>query len=69
MGDDILFVLSMTMIVSILGLVFFHFPYGRIFLGDGGSLLLGTLISIFIFYVLGDSFTFQKELKINKTFF
>lgn len=45
MGDDILFVLSMTMIVSILGLIFFNFPYGRIFLGDGGAYLLGTYIA------------------------
>ena len=65
-----LFSIGIIVILSFLSLYYFNFrKNNKIFLGDGGSLLLGTLISIFIFYVLGDSFTFQKELKINKTFF
>ena len=39
------------------------------FLGDGGSMLLGTLCMIYILHLLGKDFNFNSELKINKTLF
>lgn len=39
------------------------------FLGDGGSLLLGTLIAIYIFYILKDPYTLKADWTINKTLF
>ena len=55
---------------SILPLYYFNFKKKRkVFLGDGGSLLLGTLIAVYIFYVLGDTYTLKTGWTINKTLF
>ena len=55
---------------SILPLYYFNFKKERkVFLGDGGSLLLGTLIAVYIFYVLGDTYTLKTDWTINKTLF
>jgi len=55
---------------SILPLYYFNFKKKRkVFLGDGGSLLLGTLIAVYIFYVLGDTYTLKTDWTINKTLF
>ena len=55
---------------SILPLYYFNFKKKRkVFLGDGGSLLLGTLIAVYIFYVLGDTYTLKTVWTINKTLF
>lgn len=53
---------------SILPLYYFNFKKKRkVFLGDGGSLLLGTLVAVYIFYVLGDTYTLKTNWTINKT--
>ena len=55
---------------SILPLYYFNFKKKKkVFLGDGGSLLLGTLIAVYIFYVLGDTYTLKTDWTINKTIF
>ena len=55
---------------SILPLYYFNFKKKKkVFLGDGGSLLLGTLIAVYIFYVLGDTYTLKTDWTINKTLF
>ena len=55
---------------SILPLYYFNFKKKKkVFLGDGGSLLLGTLVAIYIFYVLGDTYTLKTDWTINKTLF
>lgn len=62
--------LGLLIISSLLPLYYFNFKKKRkVFLGDGGSLLLGTIVSIYIFYVLGEDFHFKNEIKINKVFF
>ncbi|MBU78904.1 MAG: hypothetical protein CMD29_02120 [Flavobacteriales bacterium] len=62
--------MGMIIIASILPLYYFNFKEKqKIFLGDGGSLLLGTTISIYIFYVLGSDFTFKDSFELNKTLF
>ena len=63
-------ILGFLFISSMLPLFYFNFKKKRkIFLGDSGSLLLGTLVMIFILFVLNDKFIFKDELKLNKTLF
>jgi len=62
--------LSILVVLSILPLYYFNFKKSqKVFLGDGGSLLLGTIVSIYIFYVLGNEYQFKENFKINKTLF
>ena len=62
--------LSILIVLSILPLYYFNFKKSqKVFLGDGGSLLLGTIISIYIFYFLGNEYTFKAGFQINKTLF
>ena len=63
-------ILGFLFISSMLPLFYFNFKKKRkIFLGDSGSLLLGTLVMIFILFVLNDKFIFKDDLKLNKTLF
>ena len=62
--------IALLLILSILPLYYFNFKKEhKVFLGDGGSLLLGTMVSIYIFYVLGNEYKFQEGFQINKTLF
>jgi len=55
---------------SILPLYYFNFKKKRkVFLGDGGSMLLGTLSMIYVLYSLGNSYSFKQGLIMNKTLF
>ena len=38
----------------------------KVFLGDAGSLLLGTLIAIYLFHVLGLDYTFKEPYQMNR---
>ena len=63
-------ILGFIIIFSMLPLYYFNFKKKRkVFLGDAGSLLLGTLMAIYIFHILGDKFTFDTNWTINKTLF
>ena len=69
-SETALITLSLLLTISLLPLYYFNFKKkGKVFLGDGGSLLLGTIISIYVFYVLGSNFEFKAGLAINKTLF
>mgnify|MGYP000244620997 CR=1 FL=1 len=49
---------------------YFNFKKGKkVFLGDGGSMLLGTVVMIYILNVLGSNYSFDNEYSINKTLF
>jgi UDP-N-acetylmuramyl pentapeptide phosphotransferase/UDP-N-acetylglucosamine-1-phosphate transferase len=62
--------LGILVICSLIPLYYFNFKKTRkIFLGDGGSMLLGTLVMIYILYVLGDSYMLNTQFQINKTLF
>lgn len=62
--------MGLILIASMIPLYYFNFKKKRkVFLGDGGSLLLGTVVSIYVFYVLGDSFNLKPPFRINKTLF
>ena len=62
-----LFSLGVITILSLLPLYYFNFKKNyKVFLGDAGSLFLGTLIATYLFYVLGSEYTFNPNFLINK---
>lgn len=62
-----LFSLGVITILSLLPLYYFNFKkVYKVFLGDAGSLFLGTLIAIYLFYVLGSEYTLKSNYSINK---
>ena len=61
--------LSMGVIlgVSLIPLYYFNFKkQNKIFLGDAGSLFLGAVIAIYLFYVLGAEYELNPQFKMNK---
>ena len=65
-----LYPLVTLLILSLLPLYYFNFKKERkVFLGDAGSLLLGTIVSIYIFHTLGSEYQFKEGFQINKTLF
>ena len=62
--------MGLILIAAILPLYYFNFKQKRkVFLGDGGSLFLGTVIAIYTFYMLGIEFNFKSTYTLNKTLF
>jgi len=69
-GFTVLAPLGLLIVSSILPLYYFNFKKKRkVFLGDGGSMLLGTLIIIYTLQTLSQDYNFSSDLKINKTLF
>ena len=65
-----LYPLGFLVILIIIPLYYFNFKVkSKVFLGDGGSLLLGTLVAVYLFHVLGNNFSFRPGFQINKTLF
>ena len=55
---------------SLIPLYYFNFKNkGKVFLGDGGSLFLGTMVAISVFYVLGQEYQLREGVFFNKTIF
>ena len=62
--------LFILLVLILIPLYYFNFKKNRkVFLGDGGSLLLGTMVSIYIFYILGNEYEFKSSFQINKVLF
>lgn len=62
-----LIVLGGLTISCLLPLYYFNFKKrGKIFLGDGGSLLLGTIVMVYLLYLLGPNYYLRPEFQINK---
>ena len=62
--------LGFILIAGLLPLYYFNFRNKhKVFLGDGGSLLLGTIVAVYAFYILGSDFNFKTDIMINKTLF
>ena len=62
--------LGMIFVLSLIPLYYFNFKKSqKVFLGDGGSLLFGTIVSIYIFYVLGNEYQIREDFQINKVLF
>jgi len=69
-NQTVLTPLSILLVFSLIALYCFNFKKKRkVFLGDGGSLLLGTFVSVYIFFVLGNEYQFKEGLQINKVLF
>jgi len=63
--NSVLFMLGSITAVSLLPLLFYnHKKEKKIFLGDAGSLFLGTIIAIYTFYFLGPSY--KMAIDFNK---
>ncbi len=61
------FSLGMVVVVSLLPLYYFNFKKNyKVFLGDAGSLYLGTLIAIYLFHVLGPAYELKSTFVANK---
>ena len=62
--------LGFLVICSLIPLYYFNFKKrGKVFLGDGGSMFLGTLIMVYLLSILGDNYTMINEFQINKAIF
>ena len=65
-----LYSLGGIVIAALLPLYYFNFKIKRkVFLGDAGSLLLGSLIIVYLLYVLGPEYRFKEGYAINKVLF
>ena len=69
-GLTVIAPLGLLIVSSILPLYYFNFKKkGKVFLGDGGSMLLGTLVMIYVLHALSQDYIFANSLKINKTLY
>tara|TARA_B100002019_G_C21246379_1_gene588507 strand:- start:1231 stop:1920 length:690 start_codon:yes stop_codon:yes gene_type:complete len=61
------FGLGMITVLALLPLYYFNYKKDyKVFLGDAGSLFLGTLAAIYLFYILGTEHQLKEGLNINK---
>ena len=59
--------MGLVIVFSIIPMYYFNFKkQNKIFLGDAGSLFLGTVITIYLFYVLGAEYKLNPQFKMNK---
>lgn len=62
--------LSLITVGSILPMFYFNYRKDKkVFLGDSGSLLLGTLISIYVIHVLSQQYIIKDKYDIHKILF
>ena len=62
--------LGILVVLSCIPLYYLNFKKeNKVFLGDAGSLLFGTLIAVYLFHVLGSEYTFKEYSQINKPLF
>lgn len=62
--------LNWGLIVGLIPLYYFNYrKTHKVFLGDAGSLLLGTLCCIYLFYALGSDYTLNSDWQLNKIIF
>lgn len=69
-SDTHLLSLGFLTISSIIPLYYFNFrKNNKIFLGDSGSMYLGTIIMIYLLYHLSAEYEFKRDFNINKVIF
>ena len=64
--------INLSIIVGCSILPLFYFNYrkgGKVFLGDSGSLFLGTLISIYVIHILSQQYIIKNEYDVHKILF
>ena len=63
-------VLTQILVLSSIPLYYFNFKKtNKVFLGDAGSLFLGTCVSLYIFYILGSNYSLHPSFQSNKVIF
>ncbi len=68
-SSDMVF-LTLIILGSIIPLYFFNFRIkNKIFLGDSGSLLLGTVVSIYVLKILSQDYSIKPNYDLNKVIF
>ena len=65
-----IYFLGILITLSSIPLYYFNYKKeNKVFLGDAGSLLFGSLIAVYLFHVLGSEYTFKEQFKLNKPLF
>ena len=65
-----IYMLGIIIISLIIPLIFYNFKkQHKIFLGDAGSLILGTFISICVFNIFNENYIIKNNFNINKGIF
>ena len=65
-----MFFLTVIILGSVMPLYFFNFRRkNKVFLGDSGSLFLGTVVSIYVLKILSQDYSIKPEYDLNKVFF
>jgi len=61
------FILSQIVVISLLPLYYFNFrKKNKVFLGDSGSLFLGSLVSVYAIYILKNDYIIKEAYDLNK---
>ena len=59
--------LSQIIVISLLPLYYFNFKNNnKVFLGDSGSLFLGSLVSVYTIYILNNDYIIKEAYDLNK---
>ena len=67
LGATPLYNMGLVIGLSLIPMFYFNFKkQNKIFLGDAGSLFLGTVIAVYLFHVLGPNYNLRPEFKMNK---
>jgi UDP-N-acetylmuramyl pentapeptide phosphotransferase/UDP-N-acetylglucosamine-1-phosphate transferase len=65
-----MFFLTLIILGSVIPLYFFNFKRkNKVFLGDSGSLFLGTIVSIYVLKILSQDYSIKPEYDLNKVIF
>ena len=65
-----MFILTLIILGSVIPLYFFNFRRNnKVFLGDSGSLLLGTIVSIYVLKILSQDYSIKPDYDVNKVIF
>ena len=65
-----MFILTLIILGSLIPLYFFNFRRkNKVFLGDSGSLFLGTVVSIYVLKILSQDYYIKPEYDLNKVIF
>ena len=63
-------ILTLIILGSVIPLYFFNFRRkNKVFLGDSGSLFLGTVVSIYVLKILSQDYYIKQEYDLNKVIF
>jgi UDP-N-acetylmuramyl pentapeptide phosphotransferase/UDP-N-acetylglucosamine-1-phosphate transferase len=65
-----MFILTLIILGSVIPLYFFNFRRkNKVFLGDSGSLLLGSIVSIYVLKILSQDYSINPDYDVNKVIF